>query len=321
MIDATQSGRVQPQRCAVCAGRSLAAHLRVAGEPGPEGLAPTTSRYGTALSDVVRCRDCGHMQLADLPSEHELVDAYAAVESADYLEEERGQRVTADALLRRLERHVRPGALLDAGCWLGFLADEARRRGWHPVGLEPSRFASDYARTALGLDVRTGDLFGCELEPESFDAVVLADVLEHLPDPGAALDRAAALTRPGGALLLTVPDAGSRMARALGRRWWSVIPTHVQYFTRRSLGTLLAGHEWELLELGTAPKAFSVGYYLERIGGYSSAAAAALVRAAEAAGLAHRLWAPDFRDRICAVARSGDQILGRPPRSPQRPAG
>jgi SAM-dependent methyltransferase len=261
------------------------------------------------------------MQLADLPSERQLVDAYAAVESPDYLVEERGQRVTARVLLNRLERHVPLGNLLDAGCWLGFLADESRRRGWRAVGLEPSRFASDYARTVLGLDVRTGDLFSCELEPGSFDAVVLADVLEHLPDPGAALDRAAALTRPGGALLLTVPDAGSPVARALGRRWWSVIPTHVQYFTRRSLRTLLAGHGWELRELGTAPKAFSVSYYLERVGGYSSAASTALVRTAEAAGLADRLWAPDFRDRICAVASSADALPGRSPRSPQRPSG
>lgn len=301
-LAAASSTRARSGACAACGGRSLTAHLRVAGDAGPEGLVPTTSRYGTALADLVRCSECGHMQLEELPGRAALLGAYAAAESEDYLAEERGQRVTARRLLERLEHHVRVGALLDAGCWTGFLADEASHRGWRVAGLEPSRFASDYARRTLGLDVRTGDLFSCELEPGSFDAVVLADVLEHLADPGAALERIAALMRPGGALLLTLPDAGSRVARALGSRWWSVIPTHLHYFTRRSLRTLLAAHGWELLELRTAPKAFSVRYYLARVGGYSRGTSDALVRASEVLGLADRIWAPDFRDRICAVA-------------------
>ena len=109
--------------------------------------------------------------------------------------------------------------------------------------------------------MRTGDLFDAQLQDGSFDAVVMGDVLEHFPDPGAALDRIASLTAPGSVLHLALPDAGSRVARTMGARWWSVIPTHVQYFTRSSLQTLLARHGWELLELGSAPKAFTVRYY------------------------------------------------------------
>ena len=59
------------------------------------------------------------------------------------------------------------------------------------------------------------------------------------------------------------------MARALGRRWWSVLPTHVQYFTRGSISELLRRGGFDVLEVHTAPKAFTVRYYLERIGGYS----------------------------------------------------
>jgi hypothetical protein len=67
---------------------------------------------------------------------------------------------------------------------------------------------------------------------------------------------------------------------------------------------LLERGGWRLEYLGTAPKAFSVRYYLGRVGGYSPPAAAALVRTAELAGVADRLWAPDFRDRMAVVARS-----------------
>jgi SAM-dependent methyltransferase len=296
-------GALSTGRCAACGAAELVPHLKVAGEAGPEGLIPSSSRFGTALSDIVRCKACGHMQLADLPSEVTLAEAYGQAESDDYVEEELGQRATARRALEGIERHRPPGRLLDLGCWVGFLLDEARERGWATVGVEPSTFASAFARERLGLDVRPGDLFTASLEPASFDAVVLGDVIEHLPDPGRALERIASLTAPGGVLYLALPDAGSRIARLLGSRWWSVIPTHVQYFTRSSLARLLARHGWEPLELSTAPKAFTVRYYAGRIGGYSAAAGRALVALTERAGVADRLWAPDFRDRMAVLAR------------------
>jgi hypothetical protein len=58
------------------------------------------------------------------------------------------------------------------------------------------------------------------------------------------------------------------------------------------------------LEIGSAPKAFTVRYYLERVGGYSPALASVLVRGARAVRLADRMWAPDFRDRMAVIARA-----------------
>jgi SAM-dependent methyltransferase len=289
--------------CCACGGGPLALHLKVAGATGPDGLIPTNDRYGTALADIVRCAACGHGQLAQLPKDSELAAAYGEAASEALFEEGCGQRVTARGLLAELERHRTPGALLEFGCWLGFLLAEARERGWAPViGVEPSRFAAAEARERLGLDVRTGDLATEELPAASFRAVVLADVLEHLPDPHAALNRVAGLLVPDGAVLLTMPDAGSRLARVLGRRWWSVLPTHVQYFTRASVQQLLDRCGYDVLTITTAAKAFTVRYYLARLGGYSPRAARLLVRAAATAGIAGRLWAPDLRDRMLVVA-------------------
>jgi SAM-dependent methyltransferase len=270
---------------------------------GAQGLVPTTDRFGTALADVVRCSRCGHMQVEPMPADAVLAEAYGEAESEEYVEEEAGQRATAAAVLERLEARVDGRRLLDLGCWVGFLLAEARTRGWDGVGVEPSAFASGYARERLGLDVRTDDLFAADLPAGSFDAVVLGDVIEHLPRPGDALDRIAELLAPGGAVALMVPDAGSRIARTLGARWWSVIPTHVHYFTRASLRTLLERHGFAVLETSTQPKRFTVRYYLSRLSGYSAGAGRALVRGAEALGLADRMWAPDFRDRMLVIAR------------------
>jgi SAM-dependent methyltransferase len=291
-------------RCAACGGETLDPHLRVAGEAGADGLIPTTDRYGSALADIVRCRRCGHMQLQQMPAEAELAEAYGEAADFDYVEEEPGQRETARWVLSEIERWQAPGRLVDLGCWVGFLLAEARERGWDGVGVEPSQFASRFAREELGLDVRTANLLDADVGPEPFDAAVMADVIEHLPDPGEALDRVSALISPRGALALALPDAGSRLARVMGRRWWSVIPTHVHYFTRPSLRLLLERHGFTLLRMRTAPKAFSVRYYLQRVGGYREALAAGLISGAEQVGIADRIWAPDFRDRMLVVARA-----------------
>lgn len=297
------------QRCSACGSQELRPHFRVSGEIGEAGLIPTTKEFGTALADIVRCLGCGHMQLERFPSEEELAEEYARAASDDYVDEEAGQRESARRVLARVERYAERGPLLDLGCWVGFLMAEAKARGWEPLGIEPSAFASAYARDRLGLDVRTDDLFTAELSERRFNAVVLGDVLEHLTRAGEALDRTARLLAPHGVLVLLLPDAGSRVAGILGRRWWSVIPTHVHYFTRESAATMLVRHGFRPLYVGTDPKAFTVRYYLEKGSGYAPGLSRALVGAAERVGVADRMWTPDFRDRMIVIARPD----GRPP--------
>jgi hypothetical protein len=153
--------------CAVCRTAALAPHLSVRVDGDPATLAADTTAYGHAMSDIARCGACGHMQLETMPDEPSLEEAYSGESEAAYVEEERGQRATAARALARIERHVAPGALCDLGCWVGFLLAEARDRGWETVGVEPSRFASEYARERLGLDVRTGTLGDADLPAPS----------------------------------------------------------------------------------------------------------------------------------------------------------
>lgn len=299
-----QTSRTIRAECAVCGGTDLRPHFAVAGDGAVEGLIPTTDRFGTALADVVRCQSCEHMQLDSFPRSEELESAYAVAESFSYVDEEAGQRETARMILERVERFASPpGRFLDLGCWVGFLLSEAERRGWDPLGVEPSEFASRFAREELGLEVQTADLLAADLEEGSFDAVFLGDVIEHLIEPVQALSHIRGLLAPGGVVALTLPDAGSRIARLLGRRWWSVIPTHLHYFTRESIFRALERAGLEPIVGYTSPKAFSVGYYLGRLGGYSPGLGRGAVGVAAAVGVAERMWAPDLRDRMLVMAR------------------
>jgi len=262
---------------------------------------PSASAYGTALAQVVRCRACGHGSLAVTPSDHEIASAYWDTADPSSLDEEEGRLETARRSLRDIERRVQPGVVVDVGCWTGSFLVAARERGWDPVGLEPSAWASEVARQR-GLPVQTSDLARASIEPQSCRLVVMADVLEHLLDPAAALSQARKLLEPRGCLYVTVPDAGSVVARFLGRRWWSVLPMHVQYFTRSSMCTLLGANGFQVVALSRHAKVFTARYYAGRLGGYSAAGARIATRVLERFGLADRLVAPDFRDRLAVVA-------------------
>ena len=274
-----------------------------------ESFRPAALDFGRPPGLVAGCRRCGHASVVDGVDASDISQAYADAEDQMTLREREGRRITAQQALRRIQRY-RPrdrnpdaeGTLLDIGCWTGEFLLEARELGWHVLGVEPSTWAAWIARNA-GLDVSVGELEDAAIADGSVDVVVMADVLEHLADPAAALARVRRFLAPAGLLYLTVPDAGSWLARVLGRRWWSVLPMHLQYFNRPSLSDLLHRCGFEVLETATHAKVFSARYYCQRLTGYAPVVSRAAVRGLELTGVADRPIAPDFRDRIQLVAR------------------
>lgn len=141
------------------------------------------------------------------------------------------------------------GRVLDLGCASGGLLALLRPAAGHLAGLELSATAAR-AAAKIADEIVQGALEdpGLPFEPDSFDLVVLADVLEHLADPAAALRRAVGWARPGGAILVSVPNVAhwqARLTLALGR--WpahesgTFDSSHLRWFTRASVGELIAG--------------------------------------------------------------------------------
>jgi SAM-dependent methyltransferase len=93
----------------------------------------------------------------------------------------------------------------------------------------------------LRLPVRTGDLAVLQLPNAHFDVVVLWHVLEHVTVPGIVLREAARVLRPGGTLLVGVPNFGSLEARLCRAGWFHLdVPRHQVHFTRETLFGALA---------------------------------------------------------------------------------
>jgi len=99
--------------------------------------------------------------------------------------------------------------VLEIGCGEGAFVQKLRTAGLDAEGLEINHRAVAAARQN-GLPVKLADLNAVAAEqPRSYDAVCSFQVLEHVPDPRAFLDSAAALVKPGGKLLLAVPNQES----------------------------------------------------------------------------------------------------------------
>jgi len=141
------------------------------------------------------------------------------------------------AILDTLERDAGGrGRLLDVGCFQGRLVRAAAHAGWQAVGTEISPEAVSHARRAFDLDVRLGALEDIHFPDAHFDAVVLVDVIEHLPDPPGTMREVHRILRPGGVVYLWTPNFDCVTRRAMGRKWGAVVfPWHLYYFTAGTL--------------------------------------------------------------------------------------
>jgi 2-polyprenyl-3-methyl-5-hydroxy-6-metoxy-1,4-benzoquinol methylase len=127
-------------------------------------------------------------------------------------------------------------ALLDVGCGAGYFLDHCRAHGWRVMGVEPWREIADWAGKYLKLDVLPTSLANAKVNERSFDAVTAHDVLQFMRDPLAFLRRCHDLLMPGGVLVVTVPNFGSREREAQGWQWHQIIPyAHLVYFSADTL--------------------------------------------------------------------------------------
>jgi SAM-dependent methyltransferase len=208
---------------------------------------------------LLRCTICTFAFL-DGPANPALYDDgyFAAYAGGDYLAEERQRRHEARLRLDLLATTTpAPARVLEVGAAAGFLLDEARVRGYEAVGIEPNDAMAAHARDTLGLDVRTGLLGETALEDDAFEAACAFHVLEHVDDPLDALRTIRIALKPGGHLLVEVPNAASAVARRQGADWQPLdLPHHVGHHSPGSLRVLLSRSGFELVQLDTVPFAF-----------------------------------------------------------------
>ena len=209
-------------------------------------LAPLFEKFGHRIA---LCAACGTASVDPLPSPEDIRKVY----TLDYFKGNRSKFGYTDyaaeaaclergfaARIEAIRSFVPKGRILDVGCangsFLGAFGPE-----WDKHGVELSAEFLKDSPPPSDVKVFVGDFLAYPAGPASFDVVTLFDVLDHVRDPKAVLDKAAGLLRPGGLLVVQQGDRDSLFARLLGRRWHIYIPpTHLWYFSKAGLIRLLS---------------------------------------------------------------------------------
>jgi 2-polyprenyl-3-methyl-5-hydroxy-6-metoxy-1,4-benzoquinol methylase len=236
-------------------------------------------RFGlSGRFDVVQCRGCGLVYLNPRPTAREMQRYYPADRYFPYrkivrrdgfvqsvrlglkrmvLAEHRGYPQRRDlaglpllatklatkllrSRLRGLPEYISGGKLLDVGCGSGNYLYSLRELGWDVYGMEIDEGAAGYARDRLGLKVFSGTLEEADFPDAFFDVVTMRQVLEHLSDPSSSLIEVHRVLKPGGRLMVEVPNIASLTA-AMFKNWWFNLdaPRHLYAFRPRTLQAML----------------------------------------------------------------------------------
>ena len=208
-------------------------------------LTPHNRLYEKSQCTIFRCSQCGIGRTVAPefdPSSYYTEDYFSGGHDdgyADYVGSEPVLRAEFAKIVSLLGQYCpRGGRVLEIGSAYGFFLLEAKKH-FQAEGFEISTEAAEYARSR-GLSVRDGIVDEKNLsEIGDIDAIVLLDVIEHLPDPYETLAMCWRYLKPGGVVLFTTGDFGSAPAKILGRKWRLMTPPqHLFFFTRKSVDAL-----------------------------------------------------------------------------------
>jgi len=130
----------------------------------------------------------------------------------------------------------RPGRVLDVGCGDGGFLNRMRSRGWSVDGLDFDIQAIESAKAKYQMNLRHGDIKSPNFLSDSFDAITLNHVIEHVPNPLEVFAESFRILRPGGKLVMATPNILSS-GHAEFKQYWRGLepPRHLHIFSRNAL--------------------------------------------------------------------------------------
>ena len=205
----------------VCSPGMLAAHhrylecfyrrrWRVQNEATAEDRLHFIQNYST---HIVECLGCGLIYRNPRPSSEAIVRAFRSDRYTDeYLRMEyRSQRTWArqkfsSVALRLMKAdRKRTPRVLEIGSFVGGFLAEGLAHGWGMLGVDPGHDVTAFCHRR-GLPVFCGTIEVAQLNPDSFDAIVIWNTFDQLPDPHPTLTAVTGLLRNGGMLVIRIPN-------------------------------------------------------------------------------------------------------------------
>jgi 2-polyprenyl-3-methyl-5-hydroxy-6-metoxy-1,4-benzoquinol methylase len=233
--------------CPICGNQSFKSYM--------ECKDFTVSRETFA---VVSCESCGFRFTNPRPESEKLGRYYVSEDYVSHSNSSKGiinwvyQKVRKITLRRKLcliESFYSKGRILDIGCGTGEFLNECKLAGWDPIGIEPSPDAKKYAAETYGLNVLTEEGL-TQIEKESIDIITMWHVLEHVPNLRKRVLEMKKLIKPGGTILIAVPNCGSFDSKHYGEFWAAYdVPRHLYHFQPNDIKRLFGECGMQVLEI------------------------------------------------------------------------
>ena len=201
---------------------------------------------------VVNCLVCDLSFVPESSYPKNIENIYSEVEDYSYLENRDSRYKTFQNSLDKISSHFsEKGNLLEVGSYCGFFLDVFQKKfsNWNYIGVEPSKWASEYARKKLKINTKTGTLEGNIKNLSSdYDAVVAWDVLEHLNDPLGFLNNVNSVLKKDGILCFSTLDIDNWFPNLLGKNWPWLMEMHLFYYDSFTTEKLLNKAGFKIIE-------------------------------------------------------------------------
>lgn len=220
--------------CPICAAPTRDTGRCV--HPSPARVAGIIIELGGHAADMRRCTRCDLKFKHPFVPDADLLACYNASDEDNWEHDPDPIERRFDTISHLVASHAPGQRVLDIGCSNGALLKHLGN-GYDRCGLEPSARASQVAadRGITILGATLDDLDGSS----TFDAVLAIDILEHLTDPAAFVNKAAAHLSPGGVLVALTGDHEALGWSLQGNAYWyAALPEHQVFYCRRTIEQL-----------------------------------------------------------------------------------
>jgi SAM-dependent methyltransferase len=219
-----------------------------------------TARDHTVSKDIFSIWECGNCTLRftqDVPDASSIGAYYRSENYISHTNTRKGLvnslyhmvRIKTLSDKRRLlssATRMKCGKLLDIGAGTGAFARHMKENAWDVTGLEPDEKAREVALRENKIELLPVSEF-YSLAPESYDAITLWHVLEHVHDLHPYIGQLRRLLKKDGRIFIAVPNYTSYDAAVYRGAWAAYdVPRHLYHFSPDAMEDLLARHGLQL---------------------------------------------------------------------------
>ncbi|MEO6837579.1 MAG: class I SAM-dependent methyltransferase, partial [Ginsengibacter sp.] len=203
--------------------------------------------------EIWECKDCTQRFTQNIP-EKENIGAY--YESQDYISHSDTSKGLVNNLYHKVRKRtliqkrnliknitgLKNGNILDVGAGTGAFLNTMKVANWNGIGIEPDKNAREKAKELYGITLEDSEKI-YSLPSQSFDAITLWHVLEHVHDLHEYVEQLKKLLSANGILFIAVPNYTSTDAKIYKEFWAAYdVPRHLYHFSPKAMKNLLKAH-------------------------------------------------------------------------------